>query len=159
MATNIFILTGSIQTGKTTALVKWSTANENVFGILTPIVSGKRIFMNAFSKEVFSMEAEPIETDILSIGKYSFSAKSFENANDILHAVQDKNCYCIVDEIGPLELKEQGLCYSIKKILSLKNPIKILVVRAGLVEKVIEFFNLQNATILSIDDIENGNIF
>src|SRR5258705_6774485 len=57
MAGRFFILTGPIQTGKTTSLVKWSEKRNDVYGILTPIVNGKRNFMNVQARHLFDMEA------------------------------------------------------------------------------------------------------
>ena len=63
----IYILTAPIQTGKTTSLVNWSATRKNVHGILTPVVEGKRIFMNAATNEQFPMEATEGEINTLSV--------------------------------------------------------------------------------------------
>src|SRR5689334_2392243 len=116
---NIYILTGPIQSGKTTKLVEWSKDKRDVFGILTPVVEGKRVFIDAHTKEQFRMEAESNEEDVLTIGRFVFSKKSFERAGNILtKAMKEKNAWLVVDEIGPLELKGEGFDSIIKQILS-----------------------------------------
>ena len=73
----VFILSGDIQSGKTTSLSKWSATRNDVYGILTPIENGKRFFMDISSGEKFSMEANADEIATIQVGKYSFSMNSF----------------------------------------------------------------------------------
>ena len=149
----VIILTGIIQTGKTTSLIKWSEHKTNVFGILTPIVNGKRVFTNISNKEVFKMEATDNE-EILLVGKYSFSKNSFDKAKQILiNASKQKSGYLIVDEVGPLELRQEGLFSAIIHILQNSSLQIILVVREGLVEKVIDIFNLKNVSVIYKDQL------
>jgi nucleoside-triphosphatase THEP1 len=145
MSHKIIILTGGIQTGKTTFLQQFCAQRNNVAGILTPIVNGKRMFYNIEGKYFFEMEADG-EEEKLVIGKYLFSAAAFAKANNILlHADKDNSIdYLIIDEIGPLEIKQQkGLHDALLKILSSAfNYTLITVVRQSLVEDVIAAFNL-----------------
>ncbi len=153
MQPKVLILTGAIQTGKTTSLIKWSEGKENIQGILTPVVEGKRMFMDIASKQMFAMEAED-EVDVLKIGRFVFSAMAFEKAKQII-ANTSGNGYLIIDEIGPLELRSEGLHDAIT--IALKNEMNqtiILVVRDGLVEKVTEFFNINKPTIVTKTTLE-----
>src|ERR1043165_8734024 len=98
----IYILTGAIQSGKTTKLKEWCNDKKDVFGILTPVIDGKRFFLDISPKEKFQMEAESNEKDVFTIGKFVFRKRSFEKAITILsNALQEKNGWIIVDEIGP----------------------------------------------------------
>ena len=38
----IYIYTGKIKSGKTTCLQKWAAVNNNIDGILAPIINGHR---------------------------------------------------------------------------------------------------------------------
>lgn len=140
----IYILTGNIQSGKTTTLMQWSAGRTDVFGILSPVVNGKRFFINIQTGEEFEMEAKQDEIGVLKIGKYRFKKKSFDKAIDILQqAIKEKRGWLIVDEIGPLELKKQGFCEILNEILNTESSLQIiLVARESLVKDVINFFRL-----------------
>jgi nucleoside-triphosphatase THEP1 len=145
----IYILTGPIQSGKTTALMKWAAGRKDVYGILTPVVHGKRVFRNIHTGEEFEMEAAAEEKNILSVGKFRFSKKSFDRATEIiLSGSQTGTGWLVVDEAGPLELDGKGFSETLKNILtSGYNHNIILVVRKQLLEKVIEYFELNPAHI------------
>lgn len=142
----IRILTAAKHSGKTTKLVEWSTHRNDVFGILTPVVNGDRVFMNAHTKEQFPMEANENETNVLEVGKYRFSKPSFDRASAILlDALQQENGFIIVDEIGPLELRGLGFSRTVNTLLNdAKTKMEIvLVVREALVKDVVSYFNLK----------------
>ena len=154
----IFILSAPIQTGKTTSVIKWSEGAE-VHGILTPVVNGKRVFMDAATKEQFPMEAGDDDHERLYIGRFAFSKKGFEKAIQIIHDAIDKKGWLVIDEIGPLELKGEGFHDVLKETLMRRKPARmtrsdgenmILVVREGLAEEIKRYFGI-HATV--IDDI------
>ncbi len=157
MSNKIIILTGAIQTGKTTLLQQFCLQNNGAAGILTPVENGQRMFYDIAAKDFFKMEASENE-EKLAIGKYLFSAKAFTKANAILlndsENIQLK--YLIIDEIGPLEVKQQrGLYQSFKEILSSAfNYTLIVVVRQSLVDEVIADFNLEKPMLLTIEEMK-----
>lgn len=147
----IHILSAQKHSGKTTKLMRWSANRNDVFGILTPIENGNRIFIDAHTKEPFHMEATATETDVLEVGKYRFSKASFDKASAILlAALKQVKGYIIVDEIGPLELRSLGFAETITSMLEdKKNRMQIvLVVREELLEKVVDYFNLERFDIV-----------
>jgi nucleoside-triphosphatase THEP1 len=156
----IYILIGAVQTGKTTRLLQWSSEKKNVFGILTPVVEGKRIFMDTHTREQFRMEAEPEEKNTLSIGKFIFSKNSFEKAINILKkSMKEAEGWFVIDEIGPLELRGEGFNTIIKNILASDTDLKILfVIRDSIVDKAIEYYDLGNdkIAIINKDDLVFG---
>jgi nucleoside-triphosphatase THEP1 len=161
MSNKIIIVTGDIQTGKTTLLQQFCLQQNNIAGILTPIVNGKRMFYNIVEKELFEMEAHGGEEQ-LAIGKYLFSVAAFTKANTILSdASKSIECkYLIIDEIGPLEVKkQQGLYESFKEILSSTlNCTLIVVVRQALVNEVIAVFDLNTPVIFNYNtEMHKGN--
>lgn len=153
MKNKVFILTGQIQTGKTTLLQQFCRQQNDVAGILTPFENGKRVFYDIRGKSNFLMEATGDEESI-SVGKYLFSSAAFTKANNILSDVCAHGDwkYLIIDEIGPLEIKQQkGLYQSLNKILrSSFNYSLIIVVRQSLVNDAIKMFALDNAEVLTI---------
>lgn len=154
----IYILTGEIQSGKTTTLMQWSAGRKDVFGILSPIVDGKRFFMNIQTGERFEMEAQEGETEILKIGKYSFRKKSFNKAITTLQlSLNEKKGWLVIDEIGPLELRKEGFYKILNEILGTKTSLQIiLVVRNSLIEEVINFFRLSE---YKIEFLNTGSEF
>jgi len=142
----IYILTGPIQTGKTNSVVNWSGKRDDVFGILTPVAGGKRVFMNVHSREQFRMEATQGETGTLAVGRFVFSRTNFNKAIQIIREGMHTGGWLVIDEIGPLELRDEGFSDVLKEVLALRDEKILLVVREGLVEKVKEAFKVIDAT-------------
>src|SRR4030095_16341311 len=148
----IYTLSGPIQTGKTTALIKWSASRNDIFGILTPVVNGKRFFMDAHSGKQFEMEANDVEQEVVSIGRFKFSRAAFEKASQIIDHAINKG-WLVIDEIGPLELNRQGFYEVLRNVLKNHSSYLLLVVREGLVEKVTELFELNRYEVISKDQL------
>lgn len=150
-AKKIIILTGEIQTGKTTTLFNWVNARKDVAGILTPVKDGKRFFYSIPDAVYYKMEAEDGE-DTLQIGRFIFSAAQFEKTNDsILKWLSETNWkYLVIDEIGPLELNQKkGLWRSLDYILNRDfEPAVVLVVRKSLSQQVKGLFDEKNFDIV-----------
>ena len=145
MFKNIFIVTGPINSGKTTRLMEWCKNRNDVYGILTPKINGKRVFVDVATGDQFEMEAQENEENVLSIGKYIFSVAGFDRAKNILrNATNRKNGWLIIDEVGPLELKGEGFNAELKELLvSMEDSLRvIIVVRESLVEQVITYFKI-----------------
>src|SRR5258705_7050710 len=150
----IFILTAPIQSGKTTSLISWSAERKDVHGILTPVVGGKRVFMNAQTREQFPMEAAG-EEETLVVGRFVFSKAGFDKAIQIFRDAINKEGWLVIDEIGPLELKGQGFCDVLKEVLAQRNNKLLLVVREGLVQQVKEYFSIGTATVTGINEMSS----
>ncbi len=151
----VYILTAPIQTGKTTSLVAWSEKREDVYGILTPVVDGKRMFMNAHNRQLFLMEAKEGETETLSVGRFIFGKANFEKAIQIIRDGIDKKGWLVIDEIGPMEIRGEGFSHVVKEVLAKRKHNILLVVRdkEDMVEKVKNQFGISNAiTISSINE-------
>ena len=158
MSNKILILTAEKQTGKTTLLQQFCKDSNDVAGILTPIVNGKRVFYNIAGATYFEMEANKIEAQLV-IGKYIFSAAGFKKANDILIQQSKRNDinYLIIDEIGPLETKyQQGFYTTLKSLLrSSFNYNLLLVVRPSLVQEVLSYtaINKQESIVMNLQEM------
>ena len=150
-AKQVYILTAPIQTGKTTSLVQWSDKRNDIHGILTPVVEGKRFFMNANTRQLFLMEAKEEETEKLSVGKFKFSKKNFEKAIQIIKDSIYKQGWLIIDEIGPMELRGEGFHNVVNEVLQNRAGKILLVVRdkEDMIEKVKSYFNLPDVTVIS----------
>jgi len=150
---SVYIVTGQIQTGKTTALIEWSDGKNDVFGILTPVIEGKRFFMDAHLRNRFEMEANEGDQEVISIGRFKFSTISFHKATQIINDSIGKG-WLVIDEIGPLELNKQGFYEVVKEALLKHFSPVVLVVRESLAAKVADLFELKNYEVISKDQLK-----
>lgn len=154
MTRKIFIYSGEIKSGKTTNLFRWFVNQQNVSGILQPVIEDKRYFYSIVDKELIQLEisreqaAKLNEEEIEKIGNYIFLKNGFEKAKDILYRdfVSNYN-WLIIDEIGPLELNNSGLEPIVTKIINERNNFNgniLCVVRDKLFKQFIEFYKIYN---------------
>jgi len=143
-------VTGEKQSGKTTRLLNAIQNRDDVYGMLTPDVDGKRFFMNVRTKELWPMEAAEAEANVLTIGKYRFSKAAFQKAISVLEAeANQQNGWLIVDELGPLELKKSGFYNTVRDLLNTNTPLKIiLVIRQSLLGEMTELFGISNYAVV-----------
>jgi nucleoside-triphosphatase THEP1 len=98
------------------------------------------------SKKGSLLEADETGKNIVTIGNYKFSKKIFDWAQkELLKAFYLKPEYLIIDEIGFLELKNEGLEPAVSKILKERNssPTKIiLIIRDILLEIALVHYQL-----------------
>ncbi|WP_299338762.1 nucleoside-triphosphatase [uncultured Psychroserpens sp.] len=158
----IYIVTGDIRSGKTSALLDWISNKENVDGVLCPDdVSGKRYFLKVKSKEIFPLEVESgIENkDIVEVGPFKFLNSAFDKANEFLKSLTSEmnNTFLIIDELGKLELKGLGLHSAaevlIPKYMSSNKQHAILVVRTSLLQSIIEHYDIKYYKLINKDNL------
>lgn len=153
----LYMLTAPIQTGKTTSLINWSERRNDVFGILIPVVDGKRVFMDAHTREQFRMEAVDGEKEVLLVGRFVFSKTAFDRAIQIIRDNMNKEGWLVFDEIGPMELRGEGFAQVLKDVLNVRQENILLVVREGITRRVKEKFHLTNITIVhSISELSDN---
>jgi len=147
----IEIVTGPIRTGKTTGL-KERLKMLNAGGVLSPVIDGKRYFLNVLTEQIWPMETEANKDGkgYLKVGRFQFSGEAFQKAHQTIVEHLSKGLdYLVIDEIGPLELTGKGLDTALKMILHLAPSIVlILVVRESLVDDVVTNYQLQNYTVI-----------
>ena len=154
----IYILTGEIESGKSSALLRWLDGRNYVYGILSPRKNdGERYFLNVNTREEFRMEAGPGEDNTIEVGRYRFLDSAFSRANQILGTVAGKvgKGYIIIDEVGKLELRSEGLDGSVRTVLEHvginKDLDVIIVVRMSLLKEILEYYSIENYHIISKD--------
>lgn len=146
MKNQIRIVTGPIQSGKTTRLFKFVNTQTSVDGILSPIVNDKRVLYHIGSRTIKEFEVNSFDKNIIEVGKYKFLQASFDWGNKILIAGLRKNPeWLIIDEVGKLELQEKGFHNSLKLILTeleIFDTKLVLVIRDYLMKETIIKYNL-----------------
>jgi nucleoside-triphosphatase THEP1 len=149
-----YILTGPVRSGKTTALTEWS-ASRDVGGVLSPDGNGGRVFLDLMTGREEEMEANDPSADDLLVGRFRFRKAAFDFAKAGLErASQAQKDYIVVDEVGPLELQGLGLDTAVKGLLKRdKAHAVIVVVREGLVEAVVNHYDLPHVKVINKEEI------
>jgi nucleoside-triphosphatase THEP1 len=146
MKNKINIVTGKIQSGKTTGLFKLLNTRYYVDGILSPIVNEKRVLYHIASKTIKRFEVDESNEKTISIGNYIFLQESFDWANEkLIKGFSNKPDFLVIDELGKLELKGKGFYPSIKEILEIKENLTtqlILVIRDYLLDEVLHYYGI-----------------
>ena len=131
----INILTGPINSGKTTRLTSWIKTKNNCAGILAPVQDGLLYLYSIHSQQSKLLEIKDMtssEKRIIQIGNYCFDREVFEWAQaELISAIKQKPNWLIIDEIGPLEIEGKGLEPALSKIinqLDSQDPMKLLLV-------------------------------
>jgi nucleoside-triphosphatase THEP1 len=162
---NIHLFSGPIQTGKTTRLTKWIDNKDNVAGILQPVINGKRHIKNISTGEIRLLESQDKTDETVIIGNYRFNPDVFKWAQkELLNSYYKFPDWLIIDEVGKLELKGEGLEPVVTRILTDENEKKInilLVIRDYLLKQFLEKFSLKkdDIHILDLQDNNHNNIF
>ena len=153
----VVILSGAVQSGKTTSLLKHFSNTNAVGGFICPDVNGKRMMFYTSEKRVVPFQIAQ-QNNSVSIGKFAFDQNVFNKACDILvNPLTLDNNWVIVDEVGPLELKEKGYYHSLITLIDnakQKDDLTIiLVVREHLIADVVSKFNLKDVEIITKDKL------
>jgi molybdopterin-guanine dinucleotide biosynthesis protein A/nucleoside-triphosphatase THEP1 len=158
---NIIIISQPIRSGKTTALMNRINVVKGVDGILSPDVNGPRKLLFIGKRNLIDFETLH-QHDSISIGRFHFSNKAFEMANNYLINIQPQShSEIIIDEIGKLELNETGFYAALVNHLKLvrhaqSNHRLVLVVRDSLLEDVKTKFGIEDAEIITIDKLNQN---
>lgn len=150
----LYLVTGTIHSGKSSTLANWCQSRNDVYGILSPVENGKRFFLDISTGEKFSMESTPDEISTIPIGKFNFSMNAFSKAVEIItRSTYNKKGWLVIDEIGPLELSGRGFDEVLKEILqnSPSNMKIILVVRDTIKDDVIKRYFLEDHLIKEVN--------
>ena len=156
----IIILTGPVQSGKTTWLMNWLSVRNDVSGFLCPDIEGIRHFYQIEGKIMLPLEVnEPTKESTIEIGRFVFFKKTFDVAkewliNSDLSAVK----WIVIDEIGKLELKDQGFepefSYFLNRVSGMSDQVSlIIVVRDYLLAQVCQKYVFDGAEIFQVRDV------
>lgn len=151
----IKIITGPINTGKSTWLEKDFNTNSNADGFVCRKVRVNNehigyeiVHLTNGESRHFIRKIDHIPekwNEAFRLGMhYSFNKEGFDFANKITEEALSKGVKCFyLDEVAHLELKGQGFANILRRILDAKIDL-VLVVREALVEKICETFGIKD---------------
>jgi nucleoside-triphosphatase THEP1 len=146
---SIFIISGPVHSGKTTRLLSWLQNKINLYGILSPVIDGKRYLLNIDSNEkrMLEVSGKRNQKDSITVGKYKFAKSVFEWGCEVIaNSIAENPEWIVIDEVGPLELQGEGLAKAVNKVFSHQNILVrtnlVLVVRDYLMTDFLNHYNL-----------------
>jgi nucleoside-triphosphatase THEP1 len=132
----VILLVGPTHSGKTDALSA-TVRQPGVAGLLAPDMHFGRILEDLKSGEFERFQIHDDSEPFVEIGPYRFRLAAFEWANARLEAaVRSGAKIIVIDEIGPLELRGEGLREGLDAVLARDTGSVVLVVREKLVGQV-----------------------
>lgn len=154
---NVIILSGPVQSGKSTALKKW-LQNKAAKGILCHDENAVRYITNLATSETRKLTAEDDEPSF-QIGKWSFSREGFSFGRKALESIIVQNYdLIIVDEIGKLELAEDGFHQEFSQLIAqMKDApfaLCIVVIRSELLEQLQTKYSLFDCLVVTNETID-----
>ncbi|QTN39335.1 hypothetical protein HZ996_09345 [Cryomorphaceae bacterium] len=162
MISNILILTGPIISGKTSALLDHFGKRSDVRGFLTPDINDLRevhLLPSSKTSKKIPMQSRESSSETLSIGRYHFFRSAFDAMKlEISGMITAPALWNIVDEVGKLEIKGDGLCPELDQVIhhwhrENRSQRLVLVVRKDLVDKAVQKFGLNQASIIQVEDL------
>lgn len=145
----VIILTAPRHSGKTTALRKWLSKQENISGIIGPVINGQRMIEIIPTGERKAIEWTSPEDSLhkLKIGRFVFDKRVFVWAQNELRTLCTKTTKLIVfDEVGYLELYNEGWEPLVSEYLNHARTSKeyqvLLVIRDELLHVLVDHYNL-----------------
>jgi nucleoside-triphosphatase THEP1 len=158
----IHILTGPVHSGKTSLLQRVTAhlKNQNIAisGYLSLCVQENEKFIGY---DLYDLKLDTQAPFIRKKGKehwqrigvYFFIPETLDYAqNIILHS--DEADFCIIDEVGPLELETKGVWPALEKVLAFPTPDYVLVVRDTILKDWVEYLGQSRTKIYNISDKE-----
>lgn len=164
LSVKIFIISGSVGKGKTTQLLKivetLKSKNISVGGILSPRIMENNITIGYDVVDIMTNNQENFlrkttEQNQPKIGNYSILSNGLQFGINALSTTKNsKNKLVVIDEVGRLELENQGWSKNISDLINITNNNLILSVRDSFTEQVIKKWNLKNCIVFNISEID-----
>jgi nucleoside-triphosphatase THEP1 len=161
LSRKIIIITGGIGQGKTTQVQKIVASlkekNIPVGGILCPRIMENGLTIGYDIVDIGTNKREPflrnnIDEGLQKIGKYSIFPQGLEKGISVLAESAADNCSLVViDEVGKLELNNQGWSANIAELVN-GSSVLLFAVRDSFTEQVIQKWNLKDYSVFTVSD-------
>ncbi|MCF8360384.1 MAG: nucleoside-triphosphatase [Prolixibacteraceae bacterium] len=158
----LYIVCGGVNQGKTAITKKvvgeLQKAGLKVSGFFTTAhtsISGEKAY---FVEDVSTGETKKLGSKNFSSGKikknrFTLTEEGIIFGKKILQgADKDKTDIFVIDEIGPLEIRDKGWSPAIDQLLKQRNTPHIWVVRKRLIKTALRKWNVGDVTILNLPD-------
>ena len=144
---------------------EFKNRNLPVKGILSPAVFKDSIRIGYDVADIQTGKTIPLcRTDVekegTQIGNFIFMHEGLEFGNRVLEKSNLMNAkFVIVDEVGPLELKEEGWTISLDRLMGERISHLLIVVRESLIERVKERWNIQPEAVWNLNSVNTEELF
>jgi len=155
----INILSGPVHSGKTTLLKNTLSSlkkqNLTIDGYISEALWEKKEFLgyNLFdlkSRQSHSFIRKEGKEQWEKIGPFFFLPETMDLAKKIIHRSQ-KADLCVVDEVGPLELKGKGVWPALNDALILFKPHFLLIVRGSILDRFLGEIHTNDVVVYNIE--------
>jgi nucleoside-triphosphatase THEP1 len=158
----IIIVTGEIQQGKTTfvrnVVENLQKRNIPIAGFLSIGINDKKErkgfdLLDIQTYRQIELCTKEVNEGWLNYGPYYFNPEGIKTGNEILNITNLTGKHLVItDEIGPVELDNQGWSNAIEKIIGTSMITHLWVVRRSLVKKVIRKWNTGDVYLFDIKE-------
>lgn len=153
MKPKVVILSGLIQSGKSTTVMEW-IRGKNVGGFLTPTLDGRKVFYAIAAGTYHPYELEKLQEDSVVVGRFILDGAAFTLARELINESLNSCVHWIVlDEIGLLELQNKGHHLLFQELLARSKSCVLVLVRSSLVAEVIAKYGLTDSSIISVSNL------
>lgn len=157
----VFIVSGERESGKTTFTVKLLNRLREE-GIIAGGILAERLMDGTDTTGYDLVDAENGRKEPFlragnagnpKIGKFTVLSPGLAFGNSVLHSmIHGKNRVAVIDEVGTLELRNEGWANSLSELIERTNNHILLVVRNEFVDRVIEKWELTGAIRIGISE-------
>ncbi len=157
---DVVIVTGDVRQGKTTftgQLVKiLREKGIRTGGFLATGIQeyGQRTGFNLLDLKTgreFPLCSTIPDENRIRYGRYYFDPQAFEEGRFLISPENLRDCdLVIIDEVGPLELNNQGWNEPIEQLCSVKKPLQLWIIRKSLVKAASRKWNTANLYVFDI---------
>jgi len=164
----IFILTGKIAQGKTTKIQEivadFKQKQIAIGGIYSPRVMENNLTIGYDVVDISTSERTLFlrneeHADLSKIGKYSIFPQGLSKGkNALTFSANVTNQLVIIDEVGKLELDNEGWASSLENLINHSTHHILLVVRDSFIEPVIQKWNLKNPIVFQTSENEHNHL-
>ena len=148
----IYIFTGDIRTGKTQSILALCGNRIDVGGFLSPDEDEGRVILRLRDRHIIPFEVEESAAAVIRVGRFNFLEAAFaESANWTMEDAKSEDIrFVVLDELGKLELKDEGYHDLILDLLKIdwSNKNLILVIRDFLLDELVSKYGLQSAALV-----------
>lgn len=150
------VVTGPVNSGKTSMLFslcsRLDSLGISIGGVIQVMpLPGKEkrdwILSDQGTGEVRTLMTVDEKPGWIPFGRFWYDQAVFDWASETMLSHRKHYDYITVDEIGPLELQEQGLAHAYRKLVHTYRGTVITVIREDLLERMLRHFGIERGSV------------